>query len=58
MKIMNNIESIRDANGGTYYQCAVCGYSNKSFWVVYGHAILHTCKAVYNGYKLVRNFIP
>jgi len=48
MKILKNIEVIREVNGGGYYQCRVCGYANKSFWNVYGHAIKHTVKAVWN----------
>jgi len=48
MKVMKNIESIREVNGGGYYQCRVCGYSNKSFWDVYGHALAHTIRFLEN----------
>lgn len=45
MKIMKNIEFIREVNGGGYYQCRVCGYSNKSYWTTFSHAAGHFGKA-------------
>ena len=53
MKRITNSEVMRKVNGGGYYQCRVCGYSNKSFWNVYGHAIKHTVKATVNTVKVV-----
>lgn len=40
MKIMNNIETIREANGGAkYYKCAFCNnYTTTSYWKMYNHA--------------------
>ncbi len=40
-KITDNIERIRETNGGGYYSCRVCGYSNKSYWDVYWHVVAH-----------------
>lgn len=42
MKNLNNTEMIRDINGGGYFECRVCHFTNKSFWVVYRHALAHT----------------
>ena len=56
-KITNNIERIRETNGGGYYSCRVCGYSNKSYWNVYKHAVGHTAKAAWNMAGIVSFFL-
>ncbi|MFR4328612.1 MAG: hypothetical protein ACLT23_00225 [Lachnospiraceae bacterium] len=56
-KITNNIERIRETNGGGYYSCRVCGYSNKSYWNVYKHAVGHTAKAAWNIAGIVSFFL-
>lgn len=41
MKIVQNIETIREANGGAkYYKCSFCNnYTTTGYWKMYAHAL-------------------
>ena len=40
MKQMTLNEMMYVNGGATYYYCRLCGYTNKSYWNVYSHALV------------------